>query len=134
MFDNTLTLVLDGDTTHEVSITDTDNGTTARRKALGGGSFLELHVSHTETKENKGVLSDRHLVRVDHIIPDAVDTSKEPVKVSAYVVVVYPRRADVTHAHVYRTVGALLNFLMGTTDAHTSTVNANLARLFTGES
>lgn len=132
MFNNTLTLANVGGPTHDLSITDTDNGVTTRSINLGGGNSINLTVARTESTENKGVISDRYLVRVDQILTETV-SPYAPTKLSAYANLVVPRRPDVTPELVDQTAGFLLCFLFGGTPIATSVISPTIARLLSGE-
>jgi hypothetical protein len=138
MLNNTLTLAKNaGGTTVEASITDTDNGTTTRSAAYGGGNRLDLTISRAESTENKGLLSDRYLVRVDNVLTDP-NPPYGPAKLSAYLVLVVPRRPDVTSAKAVDTVLTLLclltnNSFIGETSALSTPLGEFLTRILNGE-
>jgi len=140
MLDNNVDLVFEASagtatTTNSVSLIDTDNGRSVRRKNLGNGIFVDLIISHEEARQKDGLISDRHLVRIDYTIPDPVISTAPTAVVSAYNVLVYPRRSDITHGHVGQVFTALRNLLKdSSTHESTTASDAILARLFAGES
>lgn len=133
MFNNTVTLT-DGAEPFDLSITDTDNGTTTRSINLGGGNRLSLVIARSDSKENPGILSDRILVRIDSIKTEPT-TPYAPAKLSAYLVLVVPQRPDVLATDVYECVAQLVNFIIND-EANvilTIDVQTTLARLLAGE-
>jgi hypothetical protein len=139
MLDNSITLVVEAaggaaTVTKAVSLTDTDNGRTIRRKAEGGGTFYDLTISSEETRAKDGIISDRYLVRIDNTVPDPVLSTAPAAVVSAYLVFVLPRRSDIGNSHVGALWTALQNLLYdGSVMRSTSDSDAILARLITGE-
>lgn len=135
MFDNTLSLYLDGAVEETLSVTDTDNGTTTRSINLGGGNALNLTIAHSESTENKGVVSDRYLVRLDEILTET-SSPYAPTKASVYQVYVVPRRPDVTPTKVAELAAKLHNFLLDTEPVGSvgiAAVNPVLTRITAGE-
>jgi hypothetical protein len=140
MYDNVISLIRDDAGAEvDVSIVDTDNGTTVRRYR-SGANVWELTISTSETKEVKGVLSDRILVRVDRYYPSTAFTDTQiPLKCSAYLVLVIPREAANAGAAVpLEPAHALISFLIGTADlgagsAADQDLATNLSRLVSGE-
>jgi len=96
-----------------VSVTDTDNGRSIRSVNLGGGNRIDLTIAHSESSENKGILSDRYLMRMDRTLVES-QTPYAATKVSAYLVVVVPRRPDITPVLTGQTILSLLALLCGT--------------------
>jgi hypothetical protein len=134
MFDNALTLY-PGDAIAgiSVSVTDTDNGVTTRQYAAGGGTFTRLTISRQETNENKGLITDRYLVRVDDIIPDPVIVTGPPAVVTAYQVFALPRRTDLLPSHLAATQHKLMSFLLGRQDIDAEVLVTITQRLLNGE-
>jgi hypothetical protein len=133
MLDNSITLY-SGDTGSgdALSLIDTDNGKTLRRRNGGGGIFQDLTISHDESLDKKsGITSDRHLVRIDHRFPDA---NQKEVTISNYIVSVYPRHGDVSNATVTANMHRLLSFLMGRQDIDAEALATLADRLYSGES
>jgi hypothetical protein len=107
MLDNALELKAQtGDVT--VSLVDTDDGKTIRSANFGGGNKVDLMISNAESKENSNVLSDRYLVRVDETVTE-VTAPYSPTKISAYLVLVVPRRPDITTTKIRSTVERLIS-------------------------
>jgi len=78
------------------------------RQILAVGEFLEVSISHSESKENKGILTDRHLIRFDHVKPDTVGST---IRASAYMVFTVPR-GTITQQQAIDNVLRLLSFLL----------------------
>lgn len=87
---------------------DTDNGRSTFRLNLGLGHFREVTVSHAISKENKSVLTDRHLVRIDSIKPDA--TGLGTIRASVQLVIAHPR-ADYTNEDMNALCTEMIRFL-----------------------
>jgi len=132
MFDNAITLSPSG---VSVSIKDTDDGKTVRTYNLGGGNRIDVTISHTESTENKGVLSDRYLIRVDRILTEPT-SPYAPTKLSSYIVQVVPRRPDVTVELIKVNLADCINLLPvvgGDTVVAASQIDNGLTRLLAGE-
>jgi hypothetical protein len=125
-----------------LSLIDTDDGKSVRAINLGGGNKLELILSRTDSTENKGVLSDRYLVRMDRTLIESA-SPYAAAKISAYLVLVVPRRPDATEALVLDTLTDLLDFILqgegtgfvapeGPNDLR-ELVSNQLTRILTGE-
>jgi hypothetical protein len=135
MFDNSITLTSDVAVIGGplgVSITDTDNGRTTRSLLISPGNRIDLTLSRTDSTENRGVISDRYLVRVDRLLTETT-TPYAPVKISAYTVLVVPRRPDVTTDLVGDTYMRMLGVLVDTTPLSYGDVSTLLGRLLSGE-
>lgn len=89
------------------------------------GESLQLTISHSESKENPGVVTDRHLIRLDHVIPDE---DEKAIKASCYVVISEPR-GTVTTTQSVDLFLRLLSLIMGMQDEGDTwdTTDANLA-------
>jgi hypothetical protein len=115
-----------------VSLVDTDNGRTVRALNLGGGNKSELIVGVSESTENKGVLSDRYLIRWDDTKTESTSPFA-PAKASAYLVIVAPRRPDFTYAEVAAPVEKLISLLNGGVEINLGNETGILGRIYSGE-
>jgi hypothetical protein len=132
MFNNTVNLYpsAEADTDVKVvSLNDTDDGRSVRKINLGGGEFIVLTIGNSESTENKPIINDRHLVRVDHIKPDV---SGKPVTASCYIVVTYPR-SGFTHTEMYALASMLIRFLANGNVMPDGALPTVFTRLFDGE-
>jgi len=136
MLDNALTLRANdgaGSTvTNIVSLTDTDDGRTIRTLNTGGGNKVDLIISVTESTENKGIISDRILIRVDETKVEST-SPYAPAKQSAYLVIVAPRRPDFSVQDVQVNVGLCLDLLLGVGSGTNVITPGILARILSGE-
>lgn len=129
MFDNTIDLQ---GSVPAVSLTDTDNGKSIRRYNAGGGNFYELVVGNQETGENKGLITDRHVVQTSYLFTDPA--SGKPVRTSASILMSYPRHTDIGHTMLQALLIATISFFTGTLDStQVNALNASTARKFNGE-
>jgi hypothetical protein len=116
-------------TTKSVSIVDTDNGKTVRLLNEGEGFFTRLTTAATTTQENKPIITDRFLIRLDLDKTSNVDPAAV-VRASAYLVVSLPR-AQFGIDEATGLVQALLQLILQTTGATTPTTT-QLAAMFAG--
>jgi len=95
-----------------------------------------LSIQHSTSNESKPLVTDRHLIRLDHVVHD--DANAIDVKSYVYVVVGQPRSNLVTNADMQKLACALFLYLMGNSDYNGSsgfTLNADtLQRVLYGES
>lgn len=114
MLDNTLTLKASNGASIEttaLSLTDTDDGRTIRTHSFGSGNKVDLTIAVTESTENKGILSDRIMVRVDETKVEST-SPYAAAKASAYLVIVAPRRPDFTAVDIGVNVGRVFDLLL----------------------
>jgi hypothetical protein len=134
MFDNTVALYsADSGGGKSLSIIDTDNGTTKRRVNAGGGVFHTFTISHSESNEVKGVISDRHMIRVDTEFPSESNPALI-LKRSAYQVIVFPRHPEVANDAMTATVHELITWMTGIQNLGLAVMAPHLARVYSGES
>jgi hypothetical protein len=79
-----------------------------RKAGAATGEYHEITISHVVSNENKSIPSYRHLVRLDHVLPDSDGV---PVKASAYLVIVEPQ-GTITPTNVDDLVLRLLHLLL----------------------
>jgi hypothetical protein len=134
MLDNSLTLYpADTGAGQVLSIIDTDNGVTTRQVNLGGGQFVKITIARSETNENKGLVTDRYLVRVDHVVPDPVISVNPPAVISSYNVFALPRRVDLVADYLIQNNHRLASFLLDRQDIDADLGSTLMQRLLNGE-
>jgi len=115
-----------------MSIADTDNGRTLRRRNVGGGEFQEFVSARQESKENSPIITDRYLLQ-RAIITTGAGTLPKAIRGSVGLTLAYPR-AVFDHTGMISLSSDLFAFLMGPlTGTQPATLAATLGRLFDGE-
>jgi hypothetical protein len=114
-----------------MSLVDTDDGRTIRTLNMGAGNKIDLTIANTESSENKGILSDRFLVRLDMTKVEAT-SPYAPAKASAYLNIVVPRRPDFDTVEVISLAERLLSLLQAEASSDLTTFGT-LERIIAGE-
>lgn len=129
MLENQITLVWGG----PVSVSDTDNGRTVRRRNLGHGEFQELVIARQESMENKPVITDRYLIQ-RNLLSTNVGEREKAIRGSVAMTFAYPRQLFVNETLQSMCLD-IVSLLCGTISAtNISNMNATLDRIFNGES
>jgi hypothetical protein len=135
MLDSNLTVRRANLTTAHVldvyALTNIDAQKSTRILVVSPTERKTLSVSTIQSNENGAVPTDRHLIRIDHVIVDA--TTGENVTCSVYLVVAAPRYAAFTAAKVMELVTSVFSVALATGDSSdydTQTMGADsIARL-----
>jgi len=103
-------LAVDGAFVCELHTTDNGAGSSKRRGVMLDGTRVSLNISHSTSKENAPLVTDRVLVRYDLTRTSAI--TGKPVTMSAYAVTTLPQDGTFSPAEAASFAEALACFLL----------------------